>query len=125
MKKLNKKILIGTFCIVLLVCLFFIFCKKELQNKVNFFDKSYCRSVENGYECIWFGTDSMFSYSEQTSGNPVDDYDLCESYEYNENDSTIILHCDYGKNDETIKLISVEKNSITLEFNDKRTFERE
>lgn len=102
--------------------LFLMILDEEKPQQSLILNKSYCRDIENGTECIYFGDDKHFSYSEISAGNPVDDYDLCETYEYDEKNKTIQIHCEYGKEDETVKLVSFDGEELVLKFKEERTF---
>lgn len=109
-------------CVIVGYTLFLIVYEEEKPQQSLILNKSYCRDIDNGTECIYFGDDKNFSYAEISAGNPVDDYDLCETYEYDEKNKTIVINCDYGKEDETVKLVSFDGEELVLKFNDERKF---
>lgn len=68
-------------------------------------------------EIIYFGSDGHFSYYE-TSGNAVDDYDLCESYKY---DGKIIhLICFEEGLVDKINIDSYSSDKLSLDFDGKK-----
>ena len=65
-------------------------------------------------EKIYFGEDFHFSYY-GNEGNPIDDYDLCESYSIDNN--IIILNCDNSKINDTFIINNIKDDFLILEIN--------
>jgi flagellar basal body-associated protein FliL len=86
---------------------------------------SWTRTTEVDSEYINFYDNGNFSYYYGV-GNPVDNSDLCETYQYNEKDKLITLNCNsiISVNDR-IKVDSIDDKKIVLIFgNEKRIFEK-
>ena len=101
--------------------------KEKDYSEYLFSDVIWTRDSENDIETIMFKSDGSFSYS-CSCGNPVNDSDLCESYEYDDNTKEIKLDC-FESTEETItsiKIVEVSEDILELDFNGEiRTFERE
>lgn len=80
----------------------------NIDKDKSFLVTSFYRDIDNGQECIWFGSDGYFSYSEITSKNHVEDYDLCSTFNYDKEKEIITIDCEYGKQDETIQVLSFD-----------------
>lgn len=119
----NKCIALVVLSLIALLSLVIIYKPKD-ENKgtdiVPFSDTSYCRDNGVDTECIYFGSDRSFGYSEVGAGNPVDDYDLCEMYNYKLNDNYLTINCSYGKDSENIDIISYSEDSLVLKFNNEQ-----
>ena len=116
--------------ILLLTALFFTGCEDTVEkdySKYLFTDVIWTRDSENDIETIFFKSDGSFSYS-CSCGNPVNDSDLCESYEYNEETKEIKLDC-FETTEETItniKIVEMSKDILKLDFNGEiRKFKKE
>lgn len=111
-------------CSVLIVLglVFCLFTKKKattdsteiVQNEI--FDISWERKNGDDTEVIYFSKDGHFSYYD-LSGNPVDDSDLCESYELK--GDTIKLLCTGETPYDEIKILNISKSYIKLLINGK------
>lgn len=85
-------------------------------------DISWERSTDVDSETIRFGCDNSFSYY-YSVGDPVEDSDLCETYNYKDN--YVELICDGSRYNNKIEILSYDDNKINLLINnEKRTFER-
>ena len=112
--------------ITILVCIFMaagIFgCDSANKSEVPAFaDKEWIRVAETGEEHLLLGSDLSWSYYEASSGNPVDDADLFETYQYNVKNETITLE---GHGEERVyHVVSYDDASLILEINgEERTF---
>ena len=80
---------------------------------------------EDGSEILYLDSNGEFSYYDD-SGSPVDDFDLCSRYDYNENKSQIRLKCFigyFGPKKLTIK--DFDGDTLTIKVgNEERTFEK-
>lgn len=89
----------------------------------NFAGITFTRLVNENSENIYFGKNKHFSYY-GCDGNPIDYYDLCETYTYKDN--YIILSCDKSIPEDTItkiEVISYKNDTLKLKFNDEiKTF---
>lgn len=104
--------------VIILFCFVFLFLGgcDNLGNgsdfgKYSFTDIAWKRDNGHDVEVIRFGSDGSFSYS-CSCGNPVNDADLCEYYNYNEDSKEIKLEC-YEITDDTIKVIKIINFSDT------------
>ena len=80
------------------------------------------RKSEEDTETIHFTKDGKFGYS-CSCGNPVDDYDLCDSYKYDEKSKTIKLKCVEKVAVDEIKVVESSEYKLVLDFNgEKREF---
>lgn len=77
---------------------------------------SWERENDSDIETIYFTKDGEFGYY-CACGNPVDNYDLCNSYKYDQETNTIKLKCLPGVKVTKIKVDEVTKNKIVLDFN--------
>ena len=77
-----------------------------------FADQSWVRYVDDT-EYISYDSDGNYSYW-CSCGNPVDNFDMCDTYSYNDKTKTITLNC-IGTND-TIKVISFTDKELVLQF---------
>ena len=68
---------------------------------------SWTRTATNDIETIRFGADGSFTYY-CACGNPVNDSDLCEGYNYDDETKTITLNC-VEVTDEMVTVIKIEK----------------
>lgn len=75
-----------------------------------------------GTEVIGFFEDREFAYYEPGSGNAVDDYDLCDTYLYNDFSKKFKINCTPGPIDVSreIKLVSVNDRTMTVRFGTKK-----
>ena len=84
---------------------------------------TFTRLVNEDSENIYFGKNKHFSYY-GSEGNPIEYYDLCETYTYKDN--YITLSCDKSLPEDTItkiKVISYKNDTLKLKFNDEvKTF---
>lgn len=66
---------------------------------------------------IRFNSDGKFSYF-CGCGNPIENYDLCESYTYNVKTNTINLNCTNNVKDiiDTLQIISCTNKELKLKF---------
>ena len=89
----------------------------------NFAGITFTGLVNEDSENIYFGKNKHFSYY-GSDGNPIDYYDLCETYTYKDN--YIILSCDKSIPEDTItkiEVISYKNDTLKLKFNDEiKTF---
>lgn len=88
---------------------------------------SWVRDAENDMETLCFLPNGEFRYY-CACGNPVNDSDACESYDYDPETGMITLNCfDEIEGMVTeIKVISYDDNTLVLDFaGDIRTFTKE
>lgn len=89
--------------------------QKETTSKISYselFDKQWIR----GENVLYFASDGEFYYHD-TSGSPVDDYDLCSVYTIKNN--IINLTCDPILDiDTTFKIINLSKYELVIEIDD-------
>lgn len=106
---MNKKILLLIIYIMLLCG-----CsnKKEENMKYDFLGIDFV----NGEEHIYFGKNQHFSYYD-SSGSPVGDYDLCDSYTI-KND-IINIKCDKSLGKIQFKIIDSSKEKLILKIENK------
>ena len=119
-----KKIIVLMFCLFLTGCEY---TKEKDYSEYLFSDVIWTRNSGNDIETIMFKSDGSFSYS-CSCGNPVNDSDLCESYEYDDNTKEIKLDCFETTEDTitSIKIVEVSEDNLKLDFNGEiRMFERE
>lgn len=103
-----KKRVIALICVVLLVVVILVvFCTPNKNLGKEFIGYEW----ENGSDVISFTKDGEFGYYDN-SGNPVDDYDLCDKYTYNEKTGKIKLSCSGF-------FTSLFKNIKVVEYDDK------
>ena len=73
-------------------------------------------------ETIRFKENGDFSYS-CSCGSPVDDYDLCDSYKYDDETGTIKLICSSGVKVTKLKIVEATEKKLVLDFDgEKREF---
>jgi hypothetical protein len=91
------------------------------KNVEYIFDKTWYRYDDKDNERLaqltFDSTKKSISYYYPAAGDPVDDFDLYEKYEFDENEKIIIAlsnHEDYE--DIEIKIIDVRENTIELSF---------
>jgi plastocyanin len=118
MKK-NKKIAIITIILIIIILLS-IFINIYIQNKKYSYklsdtitSKSWSREGKNDTETIVFGKDGHFTYY-CSCGNAVDNFDLCDSYNYNNKEKKIKVNC-HTKN-KTIILKKATEYELVLEI---------
>ena len=101
--------------------------KEEDYSEYSFADVSWTRDAENDIETIVFKSNGRFTYY-CSCGNPVNDSDMCESYEYNDETKEIKLDCFETTEDmvTNIKIVEMSDDVLELDFNGEiRRFERE
>ena len=69
-------------------------------------------------ETIYFKENGKFGYY-CACGNPVDDYDLCDSYKYDKETKTIKLNCSPGVEVTKLKVKKVTDYELVLDFDGK------
>lgn len=123
-----KKILSFIFIVVIVIGGIVIFKSLGFNDKqatVPEFAGAWARQLEYDAEFIEFQNDGHFAYY-GSEGNGVNDYDLCNSYEYDEANKLLKIKCDEGIGTNTptnIEVVNYEEDSLTLKFNDEvRTF---
>ncbi len=80
------------------------------------------RETEQDIEKIYFDANGGFGYY-CSCGSPVDSYDLCDSYKYDEKTQTIKLKCLPGVKVKKLKVLEYSASKIVLDFNgEKREF---
>lgn len=129
-KKKNLYLIITLVTLFILGCIFIFieytnYTKEDYKYLTNInWQRDYYYSGEYiDQEFIYFGKDGSFSYY-YAVGNAVDDYDLCDSYIFNEKTKNISLSCpSEGIPEETINGIideiivkSVTRNKLILIF---------
>ena len=83
---------------------------------------SWERDNGSDIETIYFTEEGEFGYY-CACGNPVDNYDLCDSYSYDVQTQTIKLKCPPGVDITKIKVLDYSEYKLTLDFNgEKREF---
>ena len=105
--------------------------KEKIQEKnyseYLFSDVVWTRDGENDIETLILKSDGSFSYY-CSCGNPVNDSDLCESYEYNDETKEIKFDC-FETTEEmvtNIKIVEMTGDVLELDFNGEiRKFEKE
>ena len=85
--------------------------KSEDYSKYPFVNIKWTRATENDTEYIRFGDDGSFSYY-CACGNPVNDFDLCDGYSYDESSKTITLKFS-EKTENAVAKIKVKKCTKT------------
>jgi hypothetical protein len=101
--------------------------KEKDYSEYSFTDVSWTRDAENDIETIVFKSNGRFTYY-CSCGNPVNDSDMCESYEYNDETKEIKLDCFETTEDmvTNIKIVEMSDDVLELDFNGEiRRFERE
>ena len=121
--KNNKKtlgiIVIAVILIIIIVILSIIALNKKEQNSslnATILTKEWSRQTESDTEYISFSEDGKFSYY-CACGNPVDDYDLCDTYTYDKETNKITLNCDSADIIDEIKIIKSTEYELVLDFN--------
>lgn len=123
---MKKKILV-----ILFICLSATACKNKDSeiidySKYKFTDISWERPSDNDNDktYIEFYSNGMFGYY-CSCGNPIENYDLCSEYTYDDATKTITLKCEKNsKNiEKTIKIKSQTSKKLVLSFGkETRTF---
>lgn len=122
MKKQKILICIGVI-IALVIIIGIIIFKKENSTTTDTIsleditDITWTRTTEYDTEFFTLHSDNSFSYY-CACGNPVDNYDLCESYKYDSSTQTIKLNCDAKNIVDEIKIISYEEDKLVLDFDE-------
>lgn len=105
--------------------------KKQITSKYNdkldkiILNHSWERDGGGDIETIYFKKDGKFGYY-CSCGNPVDDYDLCDSYKYDKETNTIKLKCSLGVDVTELKIKKVTDYELVIDFNgEERTFKSE
>lgn len=103
--------------IFLLIVLFENACSSSNSDNLedSFIGSTWTREIEVDTEYLSFQDDGTFSYY-CSCGNPVDDSDLCSSYQYDENNKIIRFICEYGC--EKIEVIHHDSHNLVLKFKD-------
>ena len=123
-----KKIIV----VLMLGILFVTGCEKKKEKEVDYSDYLFTdvvwkRDSGNDIETIIFRADGSFSYY-CACGNSVYDWDLCESYIYNDETKEIKFDC-FETTEEmitSIKILEVSEDVLELDFNGEiRKFEKE
>lgn len=84
--------------------------------------QSWERTTAEDTETIYFTEDGKFGYY-CSCGSPVDYYDLCDSYKYDQETNTIKLKCLPGVKVDKLKILEVTDTKLVLDFNgEKREF---
>lgn len=82
----------------------------------SFVDVDYERTTDADTEIISFNSDGTFSYY-CACGNPVDLYDLCEYYTYDEENQMIKLVCEDDPNIiSELKISEITPEKLVLDF---------
>lgn len=82
----------------------------------SFVDVDYERTTDADTEIISFNSDGTFSYY-CACGNPVDLYDLCEYYTYDEKNQMIKLVCEDNPNIiSELKISEITSEKLVLDF---------
>lgn len=85
----------------------------------------WSRPGDGDTEFIIFNEKGHFAYY-CACGNPIDDYDLCDSYTYDKESKTIKLDCSSSSISDKIKIIKSTEYKLVLEIDgEKRTFKSE
>lgn len=93
---------------------------KEFNEKV--VGVGWLRGVTGCTEYIYFNEDGSYGYYE-ACGNPVDDHDLYETWEYDNKNDVIRLEGN-GKHETTIEYVSCDGEKLVMIIDDEeRTFE--
>ena len=116
----------------MVVVMFLTSCGETKEQEIDysaylFTDVIWTRDNGHDIETIIFHADGSFRYY-CACGNPVNDSDLCESYEYDDNTKEIKLDCFETTEDTitSIKIVELSEDILKLDFNGEiRTFERE
>ena len=83
---------------------------------------SWERDGGSDIETIYFTEDGKFGYY-CSCGSPVDYYDLCDSYKYDQETNTIKLQCLPGVKVDKLKILEVTDTKLVLDFEgEKREF---
>ena len=123
-----KQIIISLVCVGIL---FLVGCEKNEKeikdySEYSFTNVEWTRDSGNDIETIIFKSNGDFTYY-CSCGNPVNDSDLCESYNYNNDTKEIKLEC-FETTEEmitTIKIINSTDTTLELDFNGEvRIFEK-
>ena len=115
---------------VLLLCLPLFGCRSNeipLQYNYDFVNVDWLRDVDGCTETLRFRANGDFAYF-CACGSPVDNYDLCEGYTYNNVDKIfeLIFPSPKGKMVEEVKLVSCDGQTLVLDFGQQqRSFYRE
>ena len=84
--------------------------------------QSWKRDGGGDTETIYFTKEGEFGYY-CACGSPVDYYDLCDSYKYDQETKTIKLKCSPGVDVTKLKIVSVTDKKLILDFEgEKREF---
>ncbi len=128
---MKKEIIFNITRIVLLILIILAALKYQDNKKYNdslsdaIIKNTWSRAGEGDTEFIYFGENGEFSYY-CACGNPVDNYDLCDSYKYDKESDTIKLNCSLSTIKDKIKIIENDEYHLVLEIaGEKRTFESE
>jgi hypothetical protein len=89
-RQANKKLLMITSTIIILIIIITFLILNNSNNILK--GTSWTRMTEVDTEYINFYDNGNFSYYFGV-GSPVDDYDLCDKYKYEEENKLIILNC--------------------------------
>ena len=114
-------------CAVLLCVTLFGCGEKKAPDECPFAEIRWTRITEQDVEYLFFSKNGGFSYY-CGCGNPVDDADLCEEYEYYADEKSVKLIYLDGTSGciEKISVVEFDGDSLTLDFDgDVRTFARE
>ena len=79
-------------------------------------EKPWVRPMEEYSEELILDKKGAFYYYDSTSGNAVDDYDLCDSYTIDQQKKEVHLHCDGSELVDTIGIKKVSKQELVLDF---------
>lgn len=79
--------------------------------------KEWTRHNEEWDETLLFDDDGKFYYYYPDAGNAVDDYDLCDTYDYDETDGSIHLNCEGTEIIDVLKVKELDEDILKLDFN--------
>ena len=112
---MKKKILISL--LFFIVCIFITGCYFNQENSSDYSEFDFVgrwkRKGTGDTEYLGLSSDGGFAYY-CSCGSPVDSYDLCEEYTYNEKTNTLKIKCTTWN--ENVKIISSDKDTLKLNF---------
>lgn len=86
--------------------------------------KVWIRHEEEWDEILLLDDDGTFYYYYPDAGNAVDDYDLCDTYEFSESDESLHLHCNGAGSIDIVRVKELNEKELKLDFNGEiRTFQ--
>ncbi len=86
--------------------------------------KAWIRHEEEWEETLLLDNDGTFYYYYPDAGNAVDDYDLCDTYEFRESDQSVHLHCNGAGIVDIVRVKELSEKELKLDFNGEiRTFQ--